>query len=92
MSRIRAADNLLKIYDLDSDLFKCSRIRVFFEVRIRTAGKDSYQGLDSNLINYLYQIRKEVFVVNVIESDSFLVVLRLGVVVPNVTVCNYCRN
>ena len=59
---------------------------------IRTAGKDSYQGLDSNLRNYLYQKRKEVFVVNFIESDIFLVVLRLGVVVPTVTFCNYCQN
>ena len=33
---------------------------------IRTTGKDSYQGLDSNLRNYLYQKRKEVFVVNII--------------------------
>ena len=56
------------------------------------AGKDSYQGLDSNLRNYLYQKRKEVFVVNFIESDIFLVVLRLGVVVPTVTFCNYCQN
>ena len=59
---------------------------------IRTAGKDSYQGLDSNLRNYLYQKRKEVFVVNFIESYIFLVVLRLGVVVPTVTFCNYCQN
>ena len=92
VSRIRAADVLLKFYDLDSDLFYCPRIRVFFKVRIRTAGKDFYQGLDSNLRNYLYQKRKEVFVVNIIESDSFLVVLRLGVVVPTVTFCNYCRH
>ena len=49
-------------------------------------------GLDSNLRNYLYQKRKEVFVVNFIESDIFLVVLRLGVVVPTVTFCNYCQN
>ena len=34
---------------------------MLFEVRIRTAGKDIYQGLDSNLRNYLYQKRKQVF-------------------------------
>ena len=49
-------------------------------------------GIPILYINYLYQKRKEVFVVNFIESYIFLVVLRRGVVVPTVTFCNYCQN